>query len=160
MPRLRQPAKTARAAKELRLHDYETAVALGQGRRDMGLEVNCPKLAASARPDADAHVEVNSLAQWRLWLETNHGRSGSIRLAMWKTPHPTPVSELVDEALCRDWIDSMAKDLDEARPMRRMSPRWQFLVAVNKAGSKAWWGPGRSRALGLAPVQRAPVDAR
>lgn len=70
-------------------------------------------------------VEVKSRAQWRRWLAANHAKSGPIWLVRWKKgkgPH-VPWSDVVDEALCFGWIDSLPRKLDDERSMLLLAPR-------------------------------------
>jgi len=76
---------------------------------------------------ADKHpiVEVDSRAAWRDWLLTNHRQSASIWLVTWKKgdPRHLPYGEIVEEALCFGWVDSLPRKLDDTRSMLLLSPR-------------------------------------
>jgi uncharacterized protein YdeI (YjbR/CyaY-like superfamily) len=62
---------------------------------------------------------------------------GAIWLVTWKKPDPRyiPNADVVEEALCFGWIDSLPRKLDEERSMLLLAPRksksaWS---AINKA---------------------------
>ena len=70
------------------------------------------------------HAETR--AEWRGWLEANHSTSGTIWLVRWKksvAEKYIPYDEMVEEALCFGWIDSVQHPLDEQRSLLRMSRR-------------------------------------
>lgn len=115
-------------------------------------------------PAQDAStVEVTSLLAWRRWLQAHHGQAGSVWLVTWKVSVPrkhVPMSDLVDEALCWGWVDSLPKALDAERSMRRMSPRragsaWSL---VNKRRVEALIAADRMQPPGLAAIERAKAD--
>lgn len=111
----------------------------------------------------EATVEVTSLAAWRRWLQAHHAKSGSVWLVSWKVSVPerhVPMTDLVDEALCWGWVDSVPRALDAQRSMRRMSPRragsaWSL---VNKRRVEALTAAGRMQPAGLAAIERAKAD--
>ncbi|RTL46844.1 MAG: hypothetical protein EKK53_01940 [Burkholderiales bacterium] len=113
--------------------------------------------------DAQPTVEVTSLKAWQRWLQAHHTQTGSVWLVTWKVSVPerhVPMSELVDEALCWGWVDSLPRALDAQRSMRRMSPRragsaWSL---VNKRRVEALMAAGRMQAAGLAVIERAKAD--
>lgn len=114
---------------------------------------------------ADDHpkIEVASRAELRAWLERHHTRTSTIWLVTWKKSagaRHVPYSDVVDEALCFSWIDSLPRKLDANRTMVRLSPRkpgsaWS---AVNKAKIERLQAEGRMRAAGLAAIDRAKAD--
>lgn len=80
-----------------------------------------------AAPEADQRqrVEIESRAAWRRWLAKHHGQKDAIWLVRWKKgrgPH-VPYDDVVDEALCFGWIDSLPRKLDDERSMLLLSPR-------------------------------------
>jgi uncharacterized protein YdeI (YjbR/CyaY-like superfamily) len=111
----------------------------------------------------DDRVEVTDIRQWRAWLAAHHHQDRSVWLVTWKARHAerhVPMGELVDEALCWGWVDSLPRALDQDRSMRRMSPRrpgsaWS---RVNKAKVAALTAAGRMQPPGLAAVSRAKAD--
>ena len=108
-------------------------------------------------------LEITSLAQWRRWLQRHHAQLTSIWLVTWKAhagPRHVPMTDLVNEALCWGWIDSLPRALDEHRSMRRMSPRrprsaWS---RVNKSRVEVLIAQNRMQAPGLAAMERARQD--
>jgi uncharacterized protein YdeI (YjbR/CyaY-like superfamily) len=101
-------------------------------------------------------VEVQSRAELRQWLEAHHAQTASVWLVTWKKSHPghVPYSEVVDEALCFGWVDSLPRKLDAERTMLLLSPRkarssWS---KVNKEKAERLIREGRMHAAGLAKI--------
>lgn len=102
---------------------------------------------------------VESRDGWRGWLEAHHTASRGVWAVTWKRrsggPH-VPYGDLVEEALCFGWVDSLGRALDERRSQLLMTPR--------KRGS-GWSRPNKERierlaAAGLmAPAGAAVVAA-
>ena len=109
-------------------------------------------------------VEIRSRAQWRSWLEQNHGQQDSIWLVSFKKHvgnKYVPQTELIDEALCFGWIDSLPRKLDDDRTMLRFSPRssnsaWS---KVNKEKAARLIEENRMHPAGLASIQTAKEKA-
>jgi uncharacterized protein YdeI (YjbR/CyaY-like superfamily) len=100
-------------------------------------------------------VAVRTRAEWRRWLASNHASSPGIWLVRHK-PHTgvktMPYEELVREALCFGWIDSLVKRLDENRYAIKVTPRqpvskWSDL---NRKRWKELEAEGRLAGAGLA----------
>lgn len=71
-------------------------------------------------------VQVESRSAWRDWLVKNHAREEGIWLVTFKKQHPekhVPYNDIVEEAMCFGWVDSVAHKLDEDRSMIWLSPR-------------------------------------
>lgn len=108
-------------------------------------------------------VEIASRVELRAWLQSNHTRTTSIWLVTWKKAagaRHVPYSDVVDEALCFGWIDSLPRKLDADRTMVRLSPRkpgsaWS---AVNKTKIERLLADGRMTNAGLAAIDRAKAD--
>lgn len=110
-----------------------------------------------------ASIEVNSRAGLRSWLEANYRQTEPIWLISAKKAAGAsyiPYPEIVEEALCWGWVDSLPRALDATRSMLLISPR--------KTGS-AWSAPNRERVnrlisrslmqpAGLAKVVAAKAD--
>jgi uncharacterized protein YdeI (YjbR/CyaY-like superfamily) len=63
---------------------------------------------------------------WRAWLTQHHETTRGVWVASWRreTGRPVvPYPEMVEEALCFGWIDSMADTLDEQRRLQLYTPR-------------------------------------
>jgi len=107
----------------------------------------------------EERVEVVSRIEWRAWLEKNHLRNKGIWLVTykkhWGEKH-VPYEDVVEEALCFGWVDSLGRKLDDERSMLWMAPR--------RLGSK-WSKPNKLRiakltaAGSMAPAGLAKVDA-
>lgn len=83
-------------------------------------------MASPRNLDRFERVTVASRAELRAWLAANHDRDEAIWLVTFKKgggrPH-VPWSDVVDEALCFGWIDSLPRKLDAERTMLLLSPR-------------------------------------
>lgn len=107
-------------------------------------------------------VEAASLDEWRAWLAAHHRQADSIWLVRWKKgrgPH-LAYADVVDEALCWGWIDSLPRKLDDERSMLLLSPRragsaWS---AVNKAKVERLIAEGRMQAAALTKIEMAKAD--
>lgn len=111
----------------------------------------------------NVRVQITSLDAWRDWLERQHGQADSIWLVSYKKhveDKYVAQSDIIDEALCFGWIDSLPGKLDADRTMLRLSPRkpgsaWS---RVNKDKVARLIMDGRMRAPGLAKVEAAQRD--
>jgi uncharacterized protein YdeI (YjbR/CyaY-like superfamily) len=69
---------------------------------------------------------VETLDQWRAWLEEHHASESEIWLVFHKQ-HTEVASidyaDALDEALCFGWVDSLVKRLDDRRYARKFTPR-------------------------------------
>jgi uncharacterized protein YdeI (YjbR/CyaY-like superfamily) len=75
-------------------------------------------------------VTAQTRKQWRAWLTEHHAASPGIWLVTCKKnsgQSHLPCEEVVPEALCLGWIDSLGRLLDEQR--------FQLLITPRKAGS-------------------------
>lgn len=72
-----------------------------------------------------ARVEIANRAELRQWLADNHGQTASVWLVTWKKGDPRHLTynDIVEEALCFGWVDSLPRKLDAARSMLLLSPR-------------------------------------
>ena len=71
-------------------------------------------------------VDVRSRADWRQWLATHHADSPGIWLLRYKEHtgiETMSYEDLVCEALCHGWIDSLIKRVDEDRYAIKVTPR-------------------------------------
>jgi len=71
-------------------------------------------------------VDIRTRADWRRWLATHHASSPGIWLLRHKTHTGSasmPHEELVREALCYGWIDSLIKRVDDDRYAIKVTPR-------------------------------------
>ena len=108
-------------------------------------------------------VVIRSRAAWRRWLTQHHAGSGPIWLVTYKRSTGSsyvPYGDVVDEALCFGWVDSLPRTLDDERTMRLLSPRkpgspWS---QINKRRVAALIAQGRMTPAGLAVVDAAKRD--
>jgi uncharacterized protein YdeI (YjbR/CyaY-like superfamily) len=87
-----------------------------------------------------ATVDVRTRRQWRAWLAKNHASSPGIWLVRHKQHSRVksmPYEELVREALCFGWIDSLIKRLDDDRYAIKVTPR-QATSKWSTANRKRW----------------------
>src|SRR5688500_12681923 len=71
-------------------------------------------------------LEVRNRQEWRRWLKQNHASSAGVWLVFYKgdsRPQGLSYEDLVREALCFGWIDSLIKRLDDKRYARKLTPR-------------------------------------
>ena len=88
-------------------------------------------------------IDARTRRQWRAWLARNHASSPGIWLVRYKQHTGVkcmPYEEVVREALCFGWIDSLVKRLDDDRYALKVTPR--------KPGSK-WSDINRKRWMEL-----------
>ena len=93
--------------------------------------------------DAYEDVEVTSRAEWRAWLAANADCAPGVWVVTYKKADPerhVPYDDVVREALCFGWIDSLGRKLDAARSKLLLTPR--------KPGSK-WSRPNKARVASL-----------
>ena len=113
-------------------------------------------------PAADHYERVHpeSAAAWRAWLAEHHAAGEGVWLVSWKKAsgrEPVPMGDLIDEALCFGWIDSLVRRLDEDRAMHLFTPRkptsrWS---RVNKEKIARLEAEGRMAPPGIAVVEEA-----
>ena len=73
-----------------------------------------------------ATLDLRSRAAWRRWLAAHHAASAGVWLVFHKRHTGVTCLEYddaVEEALCYGWIDSILKRLDDARYVRKFTPR-------------------------------------
>jgi uncharacterized protein YdeI (YjbR/CyaY-like superfamily) len=86
-----------------------------------------------------SEVKLSTRRQWRAWLAKHHASSPGVWLVFHKAhtgAKSIPYEDVVREALCFGWIDSLVKRLDEERYAIKITPR--------KPASK-WSDPNRKR---------------
>lgn len=113
----------------------------------------------------EAPVYFVSRAAWRAWLEANHATSGGIVVGMIKKAADFPgvtLDEVVDEALCFGWIDSLARSADDKRWSIKITPRkpnspWS---ARNIARAERLIAEGRMTPAGLVAFDRRNARKR
>jgi uncharacterized protein YdeI (YjbR/CyaY-like superfamily) len=105
-------------------------------------------------------LEVRNRQQWRQWLAKHHASSPGIWVVRRKqhtAVKSIPYEDLVREALCFGWVDSLVKRLDDDRYAIKVTPRkptskWSDL---NRKRWKALQAAGLLAAPGLAAAPTA-----
>jgi uncharacterized protein YdeI (YjbR/CyaY-like superfamily) len=105
-------------------------------------------------------VDVRTPQEWRGWLARHHASSPGIWLVRHK-PHSgltsMPYEDVVREALCFGWIDSLIKRLDDDRYAIKVTPR-RPASKWSDINRKRWHElkeAGRLEAAGLAAAPTA-----
>jgi uncharacterized protein YdeI (YjbR/CyaY-like superfamily) len=71
-------------------------------------------------------LQVTSHREWRAWLTKHHASSPGVWLVFYKAHtgmKSIPYEDMVREALCFGWIDSLIKRLDDNRFALKVTPR-------------------------------------
>ena len=71
-------------------------------------------------------LDVRTRTEWRRWLAQHHASSPGIWLVRHKQHagvESMPYEDLVSEALCFGWVDSLVKRLDDTRYAIKVTPR-------------------------------------
>jgi len=105
-------------------------------------------------------VQVDSRQQLRDWLEEHHRSSPGVWLVTWKKAAGSryvSYDEVVEEALCVGWVDSLPRSLDHERTMLLITPRrprssWS---RANKERVERLTAAGLMRRVGLEVVEAA-----
>ena len=113
--------------------------------------------------DKSERVQIESRGELRAWLEKNHDRENGIWLVTFKrhcSDRSVPYDDIVEEALCFGWIDSVTRRLDEDRTMLWLSPRkpgsgWSKL---NKERVERVIAAGLMTSPGLEKIEAAKRD--
>lgn len=77
-------------------------------------------------PSKSPYIEVQSRRQWRNWLQKNHDSISVIWVVLRKRhtgKNSLSYEDLIEEALCFGWVDSIVKRLDDDRYARKFTPR-------------------------------------
>ena len=105
-------------------------------------------------------VQVESRSQWRSWLRAQHASAPGAWVVTWKKggtgPH-VPYDDVVCEALCFGWIDSLGRKVDAERSQLLLTPRkpasnWSRL---NKQRVERLTAAGLMEPAGIAMVELA-----
>ncbi|MCD0485093.1 YdeI/OmpD-associated family protein [Streptacidiphilus sp. ASG 303] len=113
--------------------------------------------------EAYARVQVESREEWRAWLSAHHADTPGVWAVTWKagSGHPrVPYGDLVEEALCFGWVDSVPRRVDDSRTRllvtpRRPGSRWSRL---NRERAERLTAQGLMAEAGLAAVAAARAD--
>lgn len=107
--------------------------------------------------EASRLLYVADRASWRAWLSEHHATEQEIWLVFYKAHTGRPMvlyGDVVEEALCFGWIDSIVHRLDDERYARKFTPRrsdskWSDL---NKRRVRKLIREGRMTKAGLATI--------
>lgn len=104
-------------------------------------------------------VDAPDRPAWRAWLAAHHPQKEGIWLIMYKKAsgqQRMTYDDVVEEALCFGWIDSLPRRLDDARSLLYISPRKKGSVwsALNKRRIEKLAAAGL-----IAPAGQAKIDA-
>ena len=107
-------------------------------------------------------LEVRTRREWREWLRENHDSEPGVWLVLHKcrtAEDSLTYDDIVEEALCFGWIDSIIKRLDEDRYTRKITPRqpdskWSTINRRRYADLQAR-GLLAARGLERAPTSRS-----
>src|SRR6187397_2316961 len=105
-------------------------------------------------------LEVQTLEEWRDWLDEHHDAESEVWLVFYKKHtevRSIAYKDALDEALCFGWVDSLVKRLDDRRyalkfTPRRADSRWSPANRKRYAELKA---AGRLKPPG---IERPPTD--
>ena len=98
------------------------------------------------------HIQFNSRAEFRTWLENHNTTSEGVWLLFGKPSGPKTIkaTEALEEALCFGWIDGQMQSIDETAylkyfSMRRKSSKWSdknksLVEALEKKGLMTDYG--------------------
>ena len=99
--------------------------------------------------------------QWRKWLTKKHDmEKNGIWLVFYKKKTSKPSLEYeqaVEEAICFGWVDSIIKKIDEAKYVRKFTPRKadSFWSQLNKKRAERMIKQGLMTKAGLAKIKVA-----
>ena len=115
---------------------------------------------------AGVELVVKDAAEWRAWLELNHGESAGVALvlARGRSREVTDLThaQALEEALAFGWIDGQARSRDESSWSVRFTPR-RPRSAWSRRNTQLAQGlieEGRMHPSGLAEIARAKADGR
>jgi len=107
-------------------------------------------------------LDVRARAAWRKWLAEHHAASPGVWLVRHKQHTRVAAmshAELVDEALCFGWVDSLIKRLDDDRFAVKVTPRKPSSKWSDK-NRKRWKELRAAGRLALPGVAAAPTVNR
>src|SRR5271157_1139753 len=107
-------------------------------------------------------LHVRTRREWRQWLAAHHASSPGVWLLRHKQHagvKSMPYEDLVREALCFGWVDSLIKRLDENRYAIKVTPR-QPTSKWSDANRKRWKELQSAGLLAAAGLAAAPTVNR
>jgi uncharacterized protein YdeI (YjbR/CyaY-like superfamily) len=106
-------------------------------------------------------LRVANRRQWRAWLTKHHTSSPGVWLMFYKAhtgKKSIPYEDVVREALCFGWIDSLIKRLDDDRYALKVTPR-QPTSKWSEKNRKRWAELEAAGQLTSAGLAAAPTDS-
>src|SRR5262249_52434062 len=123
-----------------------------------------PKAALINSQDMDVSelvsVHFKARKEWRTWLAKNHASSPGIWFVFYKAhtgQKSIPYEDMVREALCFGWIDSLIKRIDEDRYAIKITPR-QSTSKWSNLNRKRWAELKSAGLLMAAGLAAAPTN--
>ncbi|UYZ63400.1 YdeI/OmpD-associated family protein [Hymenobacter weizhouensis] len=113
--------------------------------------------------DTLPHVDAPDRPAWRAWLAAHHQQPDGIWLILYKKAsgqQRMTYDDVVEEALCFGWIDSLPRRLDAARSLLLITPRKKGSVwsALNKRRVAKLEAAGLLAPAGQAKIEAAKQD--
>ena len=108
----------------------------------------------------ELEMHIRSRQHWRTWLTKHHRSSPGVWLVRYKTHAAVtsiPYEDMVREALCFGWIDSLIKRLDDDRYAIKVTPR-QPTSKWSDINRKRWAELKAAGLLTPAGLAAAPTD--
>jgi uncharacterized protein YdeI (YjbR/CyaY-like superfamily) len=105
-------------------------------------------------------LRVTSRREWRAWLKKHHASSPGVWLVFYKAHtgiKSIPHEDVVREALCFGWIDSLIKRLDDDRYAVKVTPR-QSTSKWSNINRKRWAELKAAGLLTSAGLSAAPTN--
>ncbi len=111
-----------------------------------------------AKPGSSEAIFFETPAELRDWLDANHETADELIVGAWNKATGKPSvtwREIVDEALCVGWIDSVRRGVPGGGWTIRLTPRRSRSIwsAVNVANVERLVAEGRMRPAGLAAFE-------
>jgi uncharacterized protein YdeI (YjbR/CyaY-like superfamily) len=106
------------------------------------------------------NLRIRNRREWRAWLAKHHRSSPGIWLVFYKAHtgiRSLPYEEMVREALCFGWIDSLVKRLDDDRYAVKVTPR-QPTSKWSDINTKRWLELKAADELTEAGLAAAPTS--
>lgn len=113
-------------------------------------------------PEELSLLEVPTRALWRQWLEHHHAASPGVWLVRYKQHtgvESMSYEDLVREALCFGWIDSLIKRLDQDRYAIKVTPR-KSTSKWSDSNRARWAELQQNNQLAPAGLAAAPTENR
>jgi uncharacterized protein YdeI (YjbR/CyaY-like superfamily) len=107
-------------------------------------------------------LDARTRRQWRAWLASHHASSAGVWLVRYKPAagvKAMPYEDVVREALCFGWIDSLVKRLDDHRYAIKVTPR-RPTSRWSDANRQRWHELDAAGLLAPAGRAAAPTDRR